>query len=64
MTTEDQIAKMEKLNGFHSGYLLYGATCENCDNNTLGYKLRKRIKCLEPGKCPIVIAKEKDDARP
>lgn len=45
-----------KLNGFHTGYLLFGNVCENCDNNTLGFILRKRIKCLDPGKCPLVGA--------
>jgi len=42
-----------KINGFHTGYLLFGNVCENCENNTLGYDLRKRIKCLSD-ECPLV----------
>lgn len=43
-----------KVNGFHAGYLLFGSICEQCINNTLGYTLRKRIKCLDPKECPLV----------
>lgn len=42
-----------KMNGFHSGYLIFGATCENCINNQTGYTLRRRIKCGDPKECPV-----------
>lgn len=47
-------AMSSKLNGFHSGYLLFGKVCENCENNMLRYVLRKHIKCLG-SECPISL---------